>query len=201
MATNFAVAHGVLELLEERPTGTHKLRQASSRLPTRIHEMELADTRRKHHDLSAEGRALVEVDDVLVDHANATGRDASADGPGLVRAMDSVKGIFVALPEIHGSGAQWIARTARHANSAPQYAHLFHEVGLTLDHFLGRIPVRPFLLVTDGRHAGPTEALPPHADPLTERPSAPQYKVKEAILRVDDDCAGRFIGGVINGLP
>jgi hypothetical protein len=41
-----------------------------------------------------------------------------------------------------------------------------------LNHLLGRIPVRPFLLVVDGRCARPPEVLAPYADAIAERPPA-----------------------------
>src|SRR5437879_2456000 len=46
---------------------------------------------RQHDDLGPDLRALVEVNDVLVDHADAAGRNALPDGPGLDRAVDAVE--------------------------------------------------------------------------------------------------------------
>src|SRR5687767_202924 len=63
-----------------------------------------------HHDPGAHLHAFVEVDHVLVHHANAPGGDCLTDGPGLVRAVDAV----VARTEIHGARAERIVRAARH---------------------------------------------------------------------------------------
>jgi len=60
-----------------RPTSTTRLKQPRS-----------AGARGQHDDLVADRRSLVKVDDILVDHADATGRHALADGPGLDRAVD-----------------------------------------------------------------------------------------------------------------
>jgi hypothetical protein len=65
--------------------------------------------RRQHHDPRTHRRALVKVDDVLVDHADATRGNAPADGPRLNRAVDAVECILVALPEVHGTRTEWIA--------------------------------------------------------------------------------------------
>ena len=50
--------------------------------------------------------------------------------------------------------------------------YLWHSNKDTLNHLLGRIPVRPFLLVVDGRCARPPEVLAPYADAIAERPPA-----------------------------
>ena len=48
-----------------------------------------AGARGQHDNLAADRRSLVEVDRVLVDHADATGGHALADGPGFDRAVDA----------------------------------------------------------------------------------------------------------------
>src|SRR5688572_4387239 len=101
--------------------------------------------------------------------------------------MDPVKRILVTLPEIHGAGAERVARPAGDPEAAPQCAHVFLELGLTLDHLFGRIPIRPFLLVPDRCHAGPGEALPADSDTVSDRPSTALHQIEEAVLRVDDD--------------
>src|SRR5450759_619444 len=125
----------------------------------------------KHHDPRTDRRALVKVDHVLVDHADAAGGNARADGPRFDGAMDAVERVLVALPEVHGAGTERVARAARHAEAALQFAHLPPQLGLALNHLFGRIPVRPLLLVVDCRRARPAEALAPYADAIAERPS------------------------------
>ena len=65
--------------------------------------------RRQHHDPRPDRRALVEVDDVLVDHADAAGGNTPADGPRFDRAVDAIKCILVALPEVHRARTERIA--------------------------------------------------------------------------------------------
>jgi hypothetical protein len=45
----------------------------------------------------------------------------------------------------------------------------------------------------DGRRARPAEALAPHADAIAERPSSILDKIKEVILRIDNDRAGLLL--------
>src|SRR5262249_32427142 len=150
----------------------------------------LTDGRRQHHDLGADARAIVELDDVLVGHSNAARGNALADGPRLVGAVDPVKGVLVALPKIQGAGAERILRTARHAEAAAQLVHRRSALGLAREDFFGRIPVRPFLLAVHGRHAGPAESFAADAHAVAQGASALLYLVKEVIGRIDDDGAG-----------
>src|ERR1700694_581097 len=121
--------------------------------------------RAQHHDLGADRRALEEIDDVLVEHADAARRDVLADGPRLDRAVDAEQRILVVLPQIERAGAERIARAARHADPAAQLAHVPHQFGLTREHLPGRVPIRPLLLVVDVRGAGPAKTLAPDAPP------------------------------------
>src|ERR1043166_6137246 len=122
----------------------------------------------EHDPLGADRHALVEVDHVLIDHADAAGGDAAADGPGLGGAVDAVERVLVALPQIKRARAERVAGSARHADAALQLAHVRHQLGLAREHFLGRIPVGPLLLVVNIRAARPAEALAADADALTD---------------------------------
>src|SRR5207237_8993669 len=104
---------------------------------------QLPHPRAQHHDLGAGRRALVEIDDVLVEHADAAGRDAVADGPRLVGAVDAVERILVGLPQIERAGAERVAWAAGHADAAAQLAHVPQQLGLPGGHLPGRIPGRP----------------------------------------------------------
>lgn len=86
--------------------------------------------------------SVVEVNHVLVDHANATGGNVLADGPWLVRAMDPVEGVFVFLPQIKSAGTEWIVRSAGHSQAALQFSHSWSELGPALEDLVGRIGVR-----------------------------------------------------------
>ena len=73
--------------------------------------------RRKHHDPRTNRCALVKVDYILVDHADAAGGNARADGPRFDGAVDTVKRVLVALPEVHGAGTERVARASMHAEA------------------------------------------------------------------------------------
>src|ERR1035438_260515 len=94
----------------------------------------LQSVRRKHYDPRTNRRALVKVDHILVDHADAAGGNARADGPRFDGAVDAIERILDALPEVHGAGTERIARAARHAEAALQFAHLPPQLGLALNH-------------------------------------------------------------------
>src|SRR5215471_8784777 len=123
---------------------------------------QLLGPRRQHHDLRAERHALVEVHHVLIDHPNTTGRDALPDRPWLGGAVNTVERVLITLPQIHGAGAERIARAAGHPKATLQFGELPPKVGLARDHLLRRVPVGPFLLVLDHRDARPLETLTPY---------------------------------------
>ena len=94
-----------------------------------------------HDDARADRHAVVEVDHVVVDQAEAAGRDRVADRLRRVGAVDAVD----RLAEIHGAGAERIAGSA---------GHEARQIGLALDHLRRRMPVRPFGLAGDLQQAG-----------------------------------------------
>jgi hypothetical protein len=59
-------------------------------------------------------------------------------------------------------------------------------------HFRGRIPVRPFLLGVNGRHAGPDKPFGADADAVTDGLAAALYQVEEMTSRIDHDRPRRF---------
>src|SRR5450830_1645183 len=76
--------------------------------PTRKYILQSAHG--KHYDPRTDRRALVEIDDILVDHSDAAGRNTLADGPRFDGAVNAVERVLVALPEVHGAGTERIAR-------------------------------------------------------------------------------------------
>ena len=135
----------------------------------------------------------------MVDHSTAAGGDTPTDGPRFDRAVDAVERILVALPEVHGTRTERIAWAAGHPEAALQFAHLPPQFGLALNHLLGRIPVRPFLLVVDGRYPRPPKTLASDADAIAERPPATLDQIKEVILRIDNDRAGLLLRRIKDG--
>src|SRR5271157_1417979 len=132
-------------------------------------------------DLRSDRHAIIEIGDVLVDEAEAAGRDGVADRLRLVGAVDAVDG----LAEIHRPRAERIARPARHEA---------RQVGLALDHLRRRAPVRPFLLAGNLLQARPLEAVAADADAVAQRAVVRLHEVEEALAGVDDDRPRRFVG-------
>src|SRR5262249_5304864 len=62
------------------------------------------------HRLRADVDGFVEIDDIVVPHADAPARTLPADGRRLIGAVDAIDG----AAEIHGAGAERIARAASH---------------------------------------------------------------------------------------
>ena len=141
-----------------------------------------------HHDAGADLDALEQVGDVLVQHADAARGDELADGRGLVGAVDAVHG----RAEIHG------ARTERITGAA---GHEARQVGLALDHFGRRMPVRPLGLLGDLLHAGPGKAVAANAHAVADGASATEHVIEVGVGRIDDQGAGGLLGGEGNFLP
>ena len=79
--------------------------------------------------------------------------------------------------------------------------HEARQIGLPLDHFFRRMPVRPLAHVTDTFGAGPSEPVASDADTVTQRLAAAEHEIEEGVRRIDHDRAGRLRGGVIDELP
>src|SRR5690606_15295223 len=105
---------------------------------------------------------VVEVDDVLVDHADTAGRHGPADGPDIRIAVDAIDRVPVAFVNVERACAQRIVQSRIHA--AIRDADGF-QLRLARDHLVGRVPSRPFPLVGDvAAPAGPGKAVPADAD-------------------------------------
>src|ERR1700730_17774650 len=106
----------------------------------------------------------------------------------LIGAVDAIDGVA----EVESAGAQRIAFAA---------GHEARQIGLPLDHFFRRMPVRPLAHVTDTFGTGPSEPVASDADTVTQRLAAAEYQIEERVRRIDHDRAGRLRGGVIDELP
>src|SRR5215831_11377738 len=143
---------------------------------------------RQHHHLGADIDAVIEVDDVLVGHADASGCRAAADGRGRVGAVDAVEG----TAEIHGARAERIGRAA---------GHEARQVRRAGNHLRRRRPIRPLGPALDGLDAGPGETLAADADAVADRLAAAEDQVEIRVLRIDDDRARRLVGRIVHGRP
>src|SRR5687768_13606098 len=110
--------------------------------------MELSYLLNSEHDdvgVLARADARIEVDDVLVHHADAAGRSSRADRIPLRRAVDAEQRVLAfVVEEIHGAGAERIANAGLLA-----LLDIFGVFRLALGHFRRRMPGRPFLLPGD----------------------------------------------------
>ena len=130
-------------------------------------------------DPGADPGAAVEVDDVVVGHADAAGRHRLADRVGLVRAVDAIE----RAGEVHRARAERIVDAA---------LHVARQVGTAPQHLRRRGPVRPFALVGDVGHARPGEARPADADAVSQRLMVGQDVIEPPLAGADDDRAGRL---------
>src|SRR5205085_1695165 len=127
----------------------------------------------------ADVHATVEVGHVLIGEADAAGGHALADGRGRIGAVNAV----YRAAEIHGARAKRVGRAA---------GHEARQVGLALDHFGRRRPIRPLGLLGDRLHARPAEAVAADADAVADRAATGLHEIKIGVRRVDDDGAGRL---------
>src|ERR1700726_3707465 len=140
-----------------------------------------------HDDPGADIDAAVEVDDVLVAHPDAAGRDVGADGPGLVGAVDAIQ----RRSQIHRAGTERILRAAFHVPRQIRPAH---------QHLRRRRPVRPFLLRGDRLDARPGESGLADADAVAQRLAIALHQEQELVGRIDDDGAGPFRAVIVDEL-
>ena len=140
-------------------------------------------------DLAALADARVEVDRVLVDQADAARRRVGADRVRLQRTVDPEIRVLVALPQVHGAGAERIAIAAGDAHAALQLVELRLELGMTVDHLGRRIPIRPFLLGLDVGLAGPDEAGLADGDAVAHRAAVRLDEIEVVGVRIDHDRA------------
>src|SRR5688572_29860145 len=126
-----------------------------------------------HDDFGAEGDAAVEIDDVLVEEADAARGDVAADLAGLVGAMNAVEGVAFALMEIERAGAQRIELAAVETVRD----ELAKRCG-ALNHLLRGMPGRPFGAPCDMRRARPGEALSAHAYGIAQGSGSWQHQIK-----------------------
>src|ERR1700730_4421596 len=79
---------------------------------------------------------------------------------------------------------------------APAGSYSVLEVRPAIDHFLGRIPVRPFLLALDRCFPVPDEAFASNPDAIASGTATLLHMVEIVIGGIDHDRARRFLGRV-----
>src|SRR5262245_22848697 len=93
--------------------------------------------------------------------------------------MDAIHG----TADIERAGAHRVARAA---------SHEAWQVGLALNHFGRRRPVRPLCLADDLFQPGPLETFASDPDTIANRATVGLNEIKKSFGGVNDDGAGRF---------
>ena len=140
------------------------------------------------NDLGADIDSAIEVDDIIIDHADTSARDVRANCLWRVGAMNSIDRIA----EINGARAQRIADAAGYES---------RQIRLALDHLRGRYPVRPFRFAAYGLHAGPGKPVPTNADAIADGFAATEHVIKPRVGRIDNDGTRSFVGLIGNNMP
>ena len=109
---------------------------------------------RQHNDGGSNGDTAVKVFDVLVGQTNAAEGHEAADRRWLIGAVDPILGVA----EIHRACAERVGFAA---------GHKARQVRLTLDHLLGRQPVRLLFHAADVSSITPQSSRP--ESPITTR--------------------------------
>src|SRR6266566_154064 len=132
--------------------------------------------------------AVIEVDHVLVAHADAAGRHLGAERPRFVGAVDAIE----RGPEVERARAERILGTT---------GHVAGQIRTAPEHLVGRRPVRPFALHRDFLDARPGK--PRAADPnaIADSLAAVCDEVEQTLARIDDDGARPLAAGIIDDLP
>src|SRR4051812_26953542 len=112
-----------------------------------------------HVDGRPGGHPVVEIDDVLVEHAHAARGDLLADAPRLVGAVDAEQGVVPVLVEVEGARAEWVVEAG---------VAITRQLGLQAHHGRGRGPGRPYALAAHIGGAAPGEALAADTDAVAD---------------------------------
>src|SRR5439155_13781057 len=97
----------------------------------------------------------------------------------LVGAVNAIE----CLAEIKRARAKRIAFTT---------SHEARQIGLTLDHLGGRMPIRPLGHAGDFLGARPGEAVAADADAIAHRLAVPQHEIEIRVRSINDDSADRL---------
>src|SRR5690242_9993330 len=119
----------------------------------------------EHDHARADVDAAIKVFDVRIGQPDAARRNEVADGRGLIGAVNAIHGVA----EIERARAERVAFAA---------GHEARQIRLPLDHFLRRMPVRPFAHVFDTFDTGPSESFASDAHAVAQRLAAAEHQIK-----------------------
>src|SRR4026208_1860115 len=133
--------------------------------------------RSPHDDLGADGDATVEVDDVLVEKADAARGDVATDGAGLVGAVDAVERVAPTFIEIKCTGTQGIELAA-----VDTIGNKLVVGRGAVAHLPRGIPGWPFGAPCDMGGARPGKTLPSDPHGITNGLAAGQHEIERMAL-------------------
>src|SRR5262245_15527415 len=151
------------------------------------HGLRAAFMHRENDNPGTHVRPRIEIDNVLVQHADASARNLLADRGWSVRSMNAVD----RAADVHRARAQRISRTARHET---------RQIWLALKHLRRRDPVWPLGLALNGFHARPGKTLAADTDPVTDGLASSEHEIEIRIRRIDNDGAGGFTRRIADDL-
>ena len=151
-------------------------------------ERRVAVLRLEHHDDGADLHPAIEIDHVLVGHADAAGGNRRADIFRLVGAVNPEQRVLAARIEIERARTHRIVRARRHEgrNAEP------------LDFALGRMPGRPLGHAADLGDAGPGHGFLADGDAVADRLAVIEHVIEIVVVGIDHDRAGRFLAVILD---
>src|SRR5690606_1691759 len=120
--------------------------------------------------------------------------DGIADRPLLLRAVDAVERVAIALENVKRSRTERVAEARLHAVA------IGLELRLTGNHLCRRCPGRPGLLIGDPPLSAPGEALSADADAVADSRAVIENQVEEAVRRIDHQRAGPLRRRIVDKL-
>src|ERR1700694_6192500 len=147
------------------------------------------------NDLRAFRHPIIEVDHVLVQHADATGRYSLPDAPWLSGPMNAIERILSVLEEIKRAGAERIPCSPVHA-----FRPWLIAIRVTVNHVRRGCPVRPLFSVLNGRGAAEFQSGFADADAIPQGLAVLHHKIEKTFVRIDDNRTWRLCGAIVNQL-
>src|SRR5215217_6507778 len=140
----------------------------------------------------ADGAALVKIDGIFVEHADAAAGRILADAARLQGAVETIAGIDAVAQQVHGTGTERVLRrTARHE---------FGQFRMALAHLRWWRPARPERFLVDRGATKPFEALAADADAITDGCLVLHDHVEKMVPRIDNNRADRLAAEIFDDL-
>ena len=143
--------------------------------------------RLQHHHDGTQADAVIEIDHVLVGHADAARRNRRADIFRLVGAVNPEQRVLAAGVEIERARAHRIVRPGATKFGTPE-----REISR------GRMPGRPLGLAADLGDARPGHGFFADGDAVADRLAAVLHVIEIMVVGIDHDGAGGFLAVIVD---